>query len=119
MKKKILIVDDSTTARALFKVCMAGNTAYQIFETADANEAVKIALAEKPFLIILDYNMPVLEGPKIAKIMIDKGIQSKFVLMSANTQHSVIDEITKEGFVGVLEKPISAEAVQSLLEKLQ
>ncbi len=119
MKKKILVVDDSATARALFKMCMSGNLDYQLFETNDPQEALKIALAEKPFLIILDYNMPVMEGPKIAKMMIDNGVQSKFVLMSANTQYSVIEEINNEGFVGILEKPISAETVQSLLEKLQ
>lgn len=114
---KILIVDDSATARALFKACIRGSR-FKVFETDNSDEALNIAKSEEPFLIILDYNMPDKNGAEIAQLMLDNGIEAHFVLMSANTQNSVVEEVKALGFVDVLEKPITAEAVQTLLEKL-
>lgn len=118
MERKILIVDDSATARALFKACMKGNTDYKIIEASNPTEAIAKAKEEKPFLIILDYNMPEKNGAELAKAMQASDIQCYYVLMSANTQYSIVQEVKALGFFDVLEKPVSVEAVLTLLEKL-
>lgn len=118
MTKKILIVDDSATAIALFKACMKPYSDYTVLSTNKWDSAVEMAVAEKPFLIVLDYNMPEKSGAEIAKLMQSKGVDSKLVLMSANTQNSVVEEVNALGFVDILEKPISAEMLKALLEKL-
>ncbi|EKD71882.1 MAG: hypothetical protein ACD_46C00079G0001, partial [uncultured bacterium] len=84
----------------------------------NSNDALKLAKSEKPFLIVLDYNMPEKNGAEIARLLLTDDIKSHLVLMSANTQNSVVEEVKALGFVDVLEKPITAEAVQMLLEKL-
>lgn len=118
MKQKILIVDDSSTARALFNVCFVDHPEYEIIQASHWQEAIEKAQLHKPFMIVLDYNMPEKSGSEVAELMQEKGIKAHYVLITANTQQSIIEEVNRLGFFDVIEKPISAEDVQSLLEKL-
>jgi CheY-like chemotaxis protein len=119
MKQKILIVDDSATARALFKIYFMHRPEYEIIQASNWREAVEKAVSEQPFLIVLDYNMPEKSGSDVARMIQEKGVQAYFVLITANTQQSIIDEVKALGFFDIIEKPIVAEHIQSLLEKLQ
>lgn len=119
MKKKILLIDDSATARALFKICLINNEDYEIVEASRWQDALEKAKLHRPFLIILDYNMPEKSGSELAKLMQDDGIEAHYVLLSANTQNSVINEVRELGFFDIIEKPVTAAAVNSLFEKLQ
>jgi len=55
--RKILIVDDELEVRELVEVTLRGDT-YQIFQARDGQEAVDIARAEKPEIILMDIMMP-------------------------------------------------------------
>ncbi|KTD46526.1 Response regulator gacA [Legionella quinlivanii] len=118
MGQKILIVDDSATARALFRACLFGDPDYEVIQASQWEDAVEKAESEQPFLIVLDYNMPEKSGSEIAKIMMDRGIDTHYVLLSANTQQAIINEVKALGFFDVLEKPVSTEEVHALLERL-
>lgn len=118
MSKKILIVDDSATARGLFSACLSGLSDYDIIQASQWQDAIKKAEQYTPFLIILDYNMPEKTGSELAKMMQEKNINAYYVLLTANTQQSVLDEVNQLGFFDVIEKPVSPESIHSLLEKL-
>lgn len=118
MSDPILIVDDSKTARALFKACVASLGDYEVLETGDWQEALQFAQDRKPMLCVLDYNMPEKVGTEIAQSIIDMGIDTTFVLMTANTQDSVVQEAKSLGFIDVIEKPLSASKLAELLEKV-
>ena len=55
--KKILIVDDQVEVRELVEVTLRVED-YQIFQAKSGEEAIEIAKAEKPELIIMDIMMP-------------------------------------------------------------
>jgi signal transduction histidine kinase len=57
----ILIVDDRATNRE-FLVTLLGYSGHQLLEAADGTEALKIAHAERPDLIITDILMPHMDG---------------------------------------------------------
>ncbi|WP_419419251.1 response regulator [Legionella sp. D16C41] len=117
--KKILIMDDSATSRALFKNCLRDQPEYEVIEAKHIEEALEKAKKNQPELIVLDYNMPDLTGTEVAQIMKKQGIKANFILLTANTQQSVIDEAKKVGFLEVLEKPISSEIICTCLARLQ
>jgi CheY-like chemotaxis protein len=118
MKKNILVVDDSATARMLFNVCLQGQDDYALLQASTWQEALKFAEDEALALVVFDYNMPEKVGTELAAMMRKVGVEAPFALMSANTQQHVMEEIESLGFIHLLEKPVSAEAVQSLLEKI-
>ena len=55
--KKILIVDDHPEIRELLRITFARND-YQIFSAANGQQALEIAQAEHPHVILLDIMMP-------------------------------------------------------------
>ena len=55
--RKILVVDDSPTARAFILETLSGK-GYHIFTAVDGEEALHKASTERPDLILLDVVMP-------------------------------------------------------------
>ncbi|MDF1757843.1 MAG: response regulator [Legionellaceae bacterium] len=118
MDKKILVIDDSATARMLFKVCLQAIEGYELIQASTWQDALEIAKKEDLELVVFDYNMPDKVGPEVAVMMRDAGVKAPFALMTANTQDHVIEEVEDLGFIHVMEKPVSAEMVQIMLDKL-
>lgn len=59
---KILIVDDFPDARRLLRRILQSQGNYIIFEAASGQEALRLANAERPDLILLDLMMPEIDG---------------------------------------------------------
>jgi DNA-binding response OmpR family regulator len=61
VRKKILLADDSATARTLERTLLSRSD-YDVVVARDGREAVKQALDQNPDLIILDVVMPHMDG---------------------------------------------------------
>jgi two-component system response regulator (stage 0 sporulation protein F) len=113
--KKILVVDDSVTSRALFRAFVPANGKFELFEAANHDEALELFKKIKPDICVLDYNLPGKNGIEIAKSLIETNIPTKFVLMTANTQKIILDEAKKLNFVAMIEKPLDSDTVANVL----
>ena len=60
-KESILVVDDYDDIRELMKMQLE-HWGYLVFEAADGREAVLVAKREHPDLILMDLNLPTLDG---------------------------------------------------------
>ncbi len=58
--KKVLLVDDSMTTLVMESMILHGR--YELVKAKDGEEAIELALAERPDLILLDVMMPKLDG---------------------------------------------------------
>ena len=65
-KEKILIVDDEVHIIVLLKFNLL-NAGYDVFTANDGIDAVKIAKAEKPSLLLLDLMLPGMDGFDVCK----------------------------------------------------
>ncbi len=72
--KKILLVDDEVGVRmaVLFKLKEEG---FQVFEAENGEEALQLAQLEKPDLILLDLQMPKMDGMTMLKELRSKDDQ--------------------------------------------
>jgi two-component system, cell cycle response regulator DivK len=61
VKKKILLVDDSNAIR-MFERMILGETEFELIEARDGEEALFAAARDRPDLILLDVNMPKIDG---------------------------------------------------------
>ena len=117
-QKTILVVDDSATSRLLFRAHLPGNFPYIVHEADSLDSAMEKAAAIRPEVVVLDYNMPGQSGVEIARAMLKAGTNARFVLFTANTQKSILDEAAAAGFVAVIEKPVTREKISDMLEKV-
>jgi two-component system, cell cycle response regulator DivK len=61
MSKRILVVEDQEDLRGVLRTLLSGS-GYIVIEAADGEAGVSKALAERPDLILMDIQLPVLNG---------------------------------------------------------
>jgi CheY-like chemotaxis protein len=121
--KKILIVDDQAAVRELVGVTLEIGP-YQILEAANGDEALRLAQAELPDLILLDIQMPggKLDGLQVCRILKgDEGTRNiRIVLLTAKGQEWDKQAGQEAGADGYFVKPFSPldliDTVESILK---
>ncbi|HXE65224.1 MAG TPA: response regulator [Bryobacteraceae bacterium] len=111
--KKILVADDKPSSRELIRTLLE-HSGYEILEAGDGQEALDIARASAPDLILLDIHMPVLDGYGTVKAMRqDEKLQSlPIVALTASAMHSDRDRALKAGFTAYIAKPVSLKTLR-------
>jgi len=61
MKKRILVVEDQEDNRRILRDLLT-NAGYELIEAENGEEALTAAAAERPDLILMDIQLPVLDG---------------------------------------------------------
>ena len=61
MTKRILIIEDQEDNRTIMRDLLTG-AGFELIEAADGEEAVKLAQSERPDLILMDIQLPVIDG---------------------------------------------------------
>lgn len=81
IKKTVLVVDDQSGIRLLFKEIL-GQDGYEIVEAENGKVALDIIETKKPDLMILDYNLPIMNGKDLLQTLERKEINIPSILMS-------------------------------------
>ncbi|MBN2371507.1 MAG: response regulator [Vicinamibacteria bacterium] len=64
--KKILLVDDSSTVLMVEKTYLAGMP-FELLAAGDGEQAIRMTLARRPDLILLDLRMPLMDGFEVCR----------------------------------------------------
>jgi DNA-binding NarL/FixJ family response regulator len=69
---RVVLADDQALVRAGFASLLAGETDIEVIgEAANGEEAVRVALAERPDVVLMDVRMPVLDGLAATRAIVD------------------------------------------------
>jgi len=113
MQVKLLIVDDQIENLKLL-VDIFTEVGYEILAARNGDEAVEIAKEELPDLILLDVNMPTLNGYEVCEILKDNAKTEEISIIFLSAQNSAVDEIhgLKLGAVDFITKPFVVDVVK-------
>lgn len=101
----IMLVDDHTLLRKGLKMILEKEKMIKVSDEAkDGMEAIDKALINRVDIIIMDINMPILNGIDTLKRMKDLGISSKIIILTADPRKELIISATKFGAKGYLLK---------------
>ena len=107
MSKKILIVDDNDQNRLLLHDVLAYH-GYEVLMAADGAEGVRLAREHRPDLILMDIQMPGMNGIEAGTVL--RGDQlTKGIRMLALSSFNLLDDednFFATGFDGYIGKPI-------------
>lgn len=111
MKKlNIMLVDDHTLIRSGLKLLIEEVKEFKIVgESNNGEDAVKKAQLINPDIIIMDINMPKLNGIESLKEMRNLGVESKVIILTGNKQKANIISANKFGAKGYLFKDTRSE----------
>ncbi len=96
----ILIVDDIKDARVLLRLMLSSRGGFAISEAAGGAEALVLARADRPDLIILDYMMPDMDGIDVCQA----------IRATPETAGIPILMLTARADLGIHEKALAAGA---------
>lgn len=89
--------------------------------TQSGDDAIKVAPSFAPQLVVLDLNMPGMDGYQTAAELKKQAWSSNatFVAHTGCTDSSVEDDVKKAGFGYLIRKPARATEFEALLRTLQ
>ena len=107
-KPKILIVDDEPLNVKLFAAILSSDS-YEIIKAFNGEQALKKANEEFPDLILLDINLPDIDGYEVKKRLSSNHETQDIpiVAISANAMPEDIQKAKDAGFAHYLTKPIN------------
>ncbi|HXH64786.1 MAG TPA: response regulator [Mariprofundaceae bacterium] len=107
---KILIVDDNTLYRELAGTLLT-EAGQDILEAESGEEALRIAQAEHPDLILMDLSMPEMDGVTALRRLrqISAIREVPIVAVTGYPEKWARELVTNEGFQGYIEKPFRPE----------
>ena len=108
--KTLLIVDDETSLVQVLEAILT-DSGFRVLVAVNGRAALDQLAAAKPDLVLLDYMMPVLDGPAVLKAMAaDPAYRDiPVVMISALPEAAVAEKC--HGYAGFLRKPFSATKI--------
>ncbi len=116
MSKVILIVDDEPTNVKLLHVVLQKN-GYTTLEATDGKQGVEMARSQKPDVIIMDKNMPVMGGIEATQIL-KKDESTKhipIIFVTSSAMKGDREEILQTGCDEYMSKPIDIYKVLEIV----
>jgi two-component system cell cycle response regulator DivK len=96
--KRILIIEDQEDNRAIMRDLL--NTAgYRLIEAVDGEEGVKLAQSERPDLILMDVQLPILDGYEATR-RIRASVELKSIPIIAVTSYALSGDEAKARAAG-------------------
>jgi CheY-like chemotaxis protein len=111
--RKILVVDDNKTSRELLRAVLKAPN-WRVFEASQGQEALDVIAREHPDLVLLDIELPVLDGYAVLRaIRENPGLSTlRVVALTANAMHGTRESALIAGFDDYITKPICAAALR-------
>lgn len=110
---RIMLVDDSQTMRNVQKKILASLNHTDIVEACDGYDALSKVIAAKPDLILLDWNMPNLDGMGFLKAYRTKDATTPILMVTTEAEKSRVVEAIQAGVNNYLVKPFTPDDLKA------
>ena len=118
MKSKMLVIEDNEQNLYLISFILEKN-GYKVIPARDGREGIDLAVRVKPAMIILDIQLPVMDGYEVAR-QLSGNTETQDIPIVAVTSHAMVGDREKTiaaGCTGYIEKPIDPETFIDEIEK--
>jgi two-component system chemotaxis response regulator CheY len=117
---KVLIVDDSRTARQFMRRVLESFGLEQFAESVDGEEAARLLSKESFDLIVTDLNMPNMDGIQLVEFIRNHSLRPEVpvVMVTSEQDPKRRGEAMASGISALCEKPFHPTLVRELLEGL-
>ena len=116
---RVLLVEDSEDNRFMMRRLLE-MVGYRVIEARNGQEAVKIAQAELPALILMDLSLPIIDGLAATRLIrkIPEAANTPISAVSAHDTADFQQEALTAGCNGYVTKPIDFSSLEGLIARL-
>lgn len=115
-KSRVLIVDDEKSIQSLLYSILS-RLGYECDCANDGNECIEMARNNIYDLILLDINMPRMNGLATIKKLNESSVDSSIVVLSASREIHDIKTVLKEGAYDYLFKPFDIDEIENTIDR--
>ena len=117
-QKRCLVVDDSRVIRKVARQTLE-KLNFEIEEAEDGAQAFDVCMKSMPDVVLLDWNMPVMDGMSFLKKLrqVPDGAEPIVIFCTARCEVEDIQEALTEGADEYLMKPFDGELLQDKLRQ--
>jgi len=110
LRGRILIADDHEVLRRGIRTMLENAPGLEICgEAVDGREALEKTLAHAPDLVILDINMPVINGLEVCRQILHQKPNTKILVLSVDDSEKIAEEVFMAGAQSYLSKSAAAD----------
>ncbi len=107
---KVLIVDDQKTVQEILKSYIEEESGLELVGCAeDGQEAIDLIQVHRPNIVLMDIEMPILDGLSATKIITEKFIDTSVLIISVHNEDTYLNSALQVGAKGYLKKNTPAK----------
>ena len=111
----VLLVDDHALIRTALRSLMSSTSDLRVVgEAANGEEAVRLAVALRPDVVVMDLSMPVMDGVTATRLLLEECPNTKVLVLTTFCDEAIIATALAAGAVGYVFK--DAEPMKVLAE---
>jgi DNA-binding NtrC family response regulator len=116
LKARILVVDDDVSTREVFGELLQ-RWGYDVEQTGDGHDALKITAERHPDVIISDLVMPKLDGLALTRALREESPDTPVIIITGKGTIDAAVEAVREGVFDFVEKPLDPARLKVILQR--
>ncbi|MBI3776586.1 MAG: response regulator [Gammaproteobacteria bacterium] len=117
---KVLVVDDSVTARHHIRRVLNNMGIMNVTEVANGRDAIEQIKQNFYDLIVTDYNMPEVDGQQLTRYVREKSTQRSvpILMVTSVTDETRLAQVQQCGVSAICDKPFEPSGIKNLVRKM-
>jgi len=116
-EKTILVADDESHILSVVSLKLR-NAGFHVLTASDGQEALDVALQDRPDLLITDYHMPLLSGLELCQRLRQADAMIPAILLTARGYNLEPCDTTNSGILRTVSKPFSPRQLLATVQEV-
>lgn len=108
---RVMLVDDHALVRAAVTQAIAAPDIEMVGEVATAEDALRVAPAVRPDVLLVDIDLPGMDGVQLVRELAPRLPETRIVMLTVSTSDRHVMEAMRNGAIGYLTKDITPDAL--------
>ena len=114
--KTVLYVDDNDEIIEIVNIVLS-KSSYNLITENNSQNAIQVCLEKKPDLVLMDINMPGLDGFEISKQLREKGFKNPIIILTASESAADKQKAKSAGCTDYILKTVDMQNVGQIIDR--
>lgn len=116
-QESVLVIEDDARILEFLRDALLIPAGFRVLTAMDGQEGLRLALTERPDVMLLDLLLPSLPGLEIVNRLLQEGYHIPTIVLTAYGSEQEILKAFRAGAKDFLQKPFTVEEVQAAIER--